>query len=119
MGYSNFKLDGVSIKNPTDFQPEDYPLTNSNRVGNGDMVMELVAWKRKFNFGYAAIDSTDLDTILNLLKGSTKMFHRLDYIENNIPKWAIVYPGAIPRKLHRGHGAKWVWKDVNFSLIER
>lgn len=114
-----FTLDGIVLKNPSGWAPEDYPLTNSNRVGNGDMIMELVAWKRKFNFTYAAIESSELDKILNILIGSTSMFHILTYPDNGIQKQARVYPGAIPRKLHRGDGSNWVWKDVSFSLIER
>lgn len=123
MAYGNFTIDGVPIKNPHDFQLESYTLTQSLRVANGDMQMDFVANKRKFVFTYTSIQSDDLDLILDLLwdkLATTKQcFHALTYIENNINKTAIVYAGAIPRKLHRGHGAKWVWKDVQFSLIER
>lgn len=114
-----FLLDGIQIKNPTGWAPEWYPLTNSNRVGNGDMIMELVAWKRKFNITYASIESDELDKIMDILTMSNSMLHTFTYPHHNIQQSAIVYPGALPLKLHRGYGAKWVWKDVSFSLIER
>ena len=123
MAYGAFKIDNVPIKNPHEFQLESYTLTESLRTANGDMQMDFVANKRKFVFTYTSIQSTDLDLILDILwdqlPNTKQCFHTLTYPENNQTKTAIVYAGAIPRKLHRGHGAKWVWKDVQFSLIER
>lgn len=123
MGYSNFRINGKFIKNPTSFDMEHYTLTQSTRVANGDMMMDFVANKLKFNFGYASIQSSDLDDIIDELwtKLSTtkQCFHELKYIENGVEKTATVYAGSIPKNLHRGHGSNWVWKDVKFSLIQK
>lgn len=121
---ANFKINGVPIKNPDSFSIEYYTLTKSTRVASGDMVMDFVANKRKFNFGYSAIDSRELDLIIDLLWGqlpiTRQCFHRLDYVDGGKPGNATIYSGAIPKKLHRGDNKDaWVWKDVNFSLIER
>jgi predicted N-acyltransferase len=88
------------------------------------MVMDYVANKRKFNFSYAAITSTDLNVILEELWSdlatSHNCFHTLTYLnELNVTVSVTVYAGAIPTKLHRADGKEWVWKDVSFSLIER
>lgn len=124
MGYSNFRLNGTPIKNPTSFDMEYYTLTQSTRVANGDMVMDFVANKRKFNFGYEAIQSPDLNKIIDILwtqLATTKQcFLTLTYIDDGEAKTATVYAGAIPKNLHRGTSGKiWTWKDVKFSLIEK
>lgn len=123
MGYSNFKINGVAIKNPNSFDIEHYTLTQSTRVANGDMMMDFVANKLKFNFGYSAIHSSDLDLIIEELwtkLATTKQcFHTLEYNENGEVKTCTVYAGSIPKNLHRGDGSNWVWKDVKFSLIQQ
>lgn len=123
MGYSNFKLNGTAIKNPSSFDIELYTLTQSTRVANGDMVMDFVANKRKFNFQYSAIQSKDLNAIIDILwtqLAETKQcFVTLDYLDDGVAKQAIVYSGSIPKNLHRAGGTNWVWKDVKLSLIEK
>lgn len=124
MGYqAGFKINGIPIKNPTDWKVEVYTLTQSARVANGDMVMDFVANKRKFTFTYAQISSTDLDVIIEQLwsnlENTKECFHTLEYPDNGTIKTATVYAGSIPRNLHRGIGSVWVWKEVSFSLIER
>ena len=118
-----FLLNGVQIKNPTNFDVEPYTITKSTRVANGDMVMDFVANKLKFNFGYAAIDSQALNTILDILWAqlaiTKQCFVTFEYPYNGVQKTAQVYAGSIPHKLHRGDSSLWVWKDVSFSLIQK
>ena len=118
-----FKIDGVAIKTPSTFDMSYYTLTQSNRVANGDMVMDFVANKRKFNFKYNAITSTELNKIIELLwtqLSTTRMcFHDFEYLDDGIWKSAVVYAGSIPKALHRADGQIWVWKNVSFGLIER
>ena len=124
MGYSNFKLDGTAIKNPSSFDMEYYTLTQSTRVANGDMVMDFVANKRKFNLSYEAIQSQDLNKIIDILwtrLATTKQcFLTLSYLDDGVEKSATVYSGSIPKNLHRATtGKTWTWKDVKISLIEK
>lgn len=118
-----FTLNGIAIKNPSGFRIERYTLTKSTRVANGDMVMDFVANKRKFMFDYKQIDSRQLDSIIDILwtqlKTTKNCFAILRYPYNGHEESAVVYAGAIPSQLHRGDGALWIWKDVQFSLIER
>ena len=44
------KINGTSIKEPTDFDVEKYKLSKSGRVASGKMTMEIIAKKKKFNF---------------------------------------------------------------------
>lgn len=123
MGYSNFMINNTPIKNPNDFDMEHYTLTQSTRTADGNMVMDFIANKRKFIFKYDVIESDDLNVIIEelwtKLATTRQCFHTLTFIEDGETKTATVYAGAIPKKLHRGQGSKWVWKEVSFSLIER
>ena len=119
-----FTLNGIAIKNPQKFSIERYTLTKSTRVACGDMVMEFVANKRKFTFGYDSISGKELDGIIDILweqlVTTKNCFATLAYPYNGSIKTCIVYAGSIPASLHRGDGmGDWVWKDVQFSLIEK
>lgn len=123
MAFSGFYLDGQKIKDPSGFNPEFYTLTKSTRVANGDMVMDFVANKQKFNFTWNMIDSRNLDLILEILwrqlPVTKECFHWLEYEDDLRHNKVRVYAGAIPHNLHRGDGRLWIWKDVKLSLIER
>lgn len=123
MAFSGFYLDGQKIKDPTNFNPEYYTLTKATRVANGDMVMDFVANKQKFNFTWAAISNRDLNLIIEILwrqlVATKECFHWLEY-DDDIRHYKVrVYAGAIPHNLHRGDPRVWIWKDVKISLIER
>lgn len=115
---SSFKINGVSIKRPSSFNIERYNVTNLARLADGTMVGDLIAKKRKFSFVYDAIDSRDLNLILDTIWEVPTLFFTLTYVENNTTKTATVYSGAIPSKLHRT-GSVWVWTGVTFDLIEQ
>lgn len=113
-----YYIEGVRIKNPTTFKIERYKVTNANRLANSDMVADVLGRKRKFFFTYDAITGDELDKILDILWENMDYFFNFTYVENGVTKSAIVYPGAIPSELHNPTG-KWVWKGVNFDLIEQ
>ena len=119
-----FKINGITIKNPSTFKIERYNVTTMERLSNADMVGDLVAKKLKFYFTYEVLPAADLDAILAAIWDSDKLFFPLEYTENGIQKSATVYVGSIPAELARIHGsvgnaANWVWKGVTFNLIER
>lgn len=120
MGAGVFKINGVSVKNPSTFKIERYNVTNMERLANAEMAGDLIAKKRKFYFTYEALSGKDLDVILNAIWETDKIFYSLEYQENGATKTATVYSGSIPTELHRaGKGANWVWKGVQFNLIEQ
>ena len=113
-----YTIAGRRIKNPSSFKIERYNLTTIDRLVNGDAVGDLVAKKRKFYFTYEAIDSDDLNNILDAIWETNAIFLPFTYVENNKQKSATVYTGSIPSELYRP-GGKWVWKNVSFDLIEK
>lgn len=117
---SNFKINGTSIKNPSNFKIERYNVTNLERLADAKMVGDLIAKKRKFYFTYEAISGYDLDKILDLIWETNALFYELTYLENGKSKSATVYVGSIPTELHRaGRTTNWVWRNVTFNLIEQ
>lgn len=116
----NFKINNIVIKNPDSFKKERFKVTNQERLANAKMVGDLIAKKRKYYFVYEAISGYELDTILEAIWDSDEIFFPLQYVENGVEKTADVYVGAIPADLHRaGKTTNWVWKNVNFNLIQQ
>lgn len=115
---TSYKLNGVVIKKPTSFKIERYKVTNAQRLANGNMAADVLARKRKFQLNYAAIMGDELDNILDIIWDNDDYFFDFSYVYNGEEQSAKVYPGSIPSDLHRADG-KWVWKNVNISLIEQ
>lgn len=117
---ANFVVNGKAIKNPSSFKIERFNITNMERLADASMAGDLIAKKLKFYFTYEAISSDDLDTILEAIWETDKLFFPLQYLENGVEKTANVYVGSIPSDLHRaGRTTNWVWKNVTFNLIEQ
>jgi len=110
-------LAGQSIKQPKDFKIDSFNLTKAGRVATGDMTLEYIATKRKFYFEYEVLRGDDLDTIKDIITGST-MFFTLTYKDNDVEESATVYAGALTKTQFRTDG-KWVWKSPAFDLIEQ
>lgn len=114
----NLKLNNTDIKAPTHFRPEKFKMTReTGRLISGDMVMDFVALKKKFNLEYAEINGNDLNVILDILD-TPIMFFTFKYTDNRGTHTHTIYAGAISQDLHRTDG-RHIWKDVNFALIER
>lgn len=115
----SFKINGITIKNPSSFKIERYNVTTMERLSNADMVGDLVAKKRKFYFTYDALTAAELDTILSAIWEGSKLFFSLVYTDRGKTKSATVYTGSIPAELHHMSKKNTVWKNVTFNLIER
>jgi hypothetical protein len=116
-------INGTVIKTPTTFEPEIYPLTKGGRTTDGSMQLEFVADKRKWTFKYAAITGADWYPIAALLQGSGNLFLTITFPENGGQGSATVYRGAVKvvGTLLRvdPDPNKWVYTDIEFSLIEQ
>lgn len=115
----SFRVNGVTIKNPSSFKIERYNVSTMERLSNADMVGDLVAKKLKFYFTYEVLSAQDFDNILQAIWDSPGLFFPLEYEENGVSKRATVYVGSIPSELHYMSSKNTVWKNVTFNLIER
>jgi len=116
---SGFKINGVDIKAPTTFKIARYPITKGNRTADGNMHLDLVAWKRKFFFTWDCWSMSDYDKFMGLLVGKKGIFVTLTYPDNGKIYTAKVYPGELPTDVYQVRKGTWIWKDVSFNLIEK
>lgn len=116
---TSFSINDIPIKRPHTFKIERYRITKSNRLSSGLMSMENIARKRKFYFTWEAIESKDLNTILDAIWETDECFFTLKYVESNVQKSAVCYVGSIPTDLHRTSDGSWIWKDVSMNFIEQ
>lgn len=114
-----FKVNDITIKNPSAFKVERYNVTTMERLSNADMVGDLVAKKRKFYFTYDVISAEDFDTILSAIYDSDALFFPLEYKDRGKDCKASVYVGSIPAELHYMSNKNTIWRNVTFNLIER
>lgn len=115
---SSYKINGVTIKRPSDFKTEFYRVTKSNRTASGKMVMDHIARKRKFFLSFSVLSAAELQEILNIIWETTNVFFTFEYIEDNVWKSATCYVGPISKTLLRTGGV-WFWKDVTMNFIEQ
>lgn len=115
----NIRLNDVVIKQPLDFEMSWFNLTKSDRVASGDMVMDFIAKKRKFQFSYDVMSGVERKVIFDIINTNV-MFFTIKYVDDMtlVDSQATVYVGEITHKRFRTDGV-WYWKDVKFNLIER
>lgn len=125
MSRVNIKIDGVTIKPPlqADFKLSTYLVTDMARNAKGNMNGQILSIKHKLFFQYPSIIGRDLKVIYDILQAAP-LFHSVWFTLNGLSYTYYMYVGEMPQTLQRtgtGSGASstWVWKDVNFNLIER
>ena len=125
MSRVNIYIDGVKIKPPlqADFKLSTYLVTDMIRNARGNMNGQILSVKHKLFFQYPSIIGRDLKIIYDILQ-TTPLFHRVWFTLDGISHQYYMYVGEMPQTLVRtgagsGSASTWVWKDVNFNLIER
>ena len=125
MSRVNIYIDNIPIKPPlqSDFKESTYLVTDMSRSADGNMHGQILSVKHKLFFQYPTISGKDLKIIYDILQ-SAPLFHRVWYTLDGIAVTRYMYVGEMPRTLMRtgagsGDASTWVWKDVNFNLIER
>lgn len=127
MGYGKFKINGVSIKNPSTFKISNYKTSSLARLASGKMVGDQLGRERKLYFTYKAISAADLQCILDAIFWNDGMFFPVEYVESiggasPIVRSMSCYVGEISQTLVRDNQAvdsQWIWKDVSFNLISQ
>ncbi|OPX88125.1 MAG: hypothetical protein A4E53_02142 [Pelotomaculum sp. PtaB.Bin104] len=113
-------IGGVTVKTPTEMPIEKYNLTKSGRVASGKMTMELVAQKRKLNCKYNTIREDDLQVILGKIYDPANLFFSVTFDDAGGQTTITAYAGAIKGyPFRRDTDNVWLWKDVEFALVEQ
>ena len=113
------KIDGTTIKTPTELKVGVFRLSKADRVASGQMVMEAIAIKRRLDLKWAVILDTDLQQIMNILDSG--VFHSVEYVDpqNGESGNITAYVGDINQVAWQRIGSSRYWKDVSLSLIEQ
>lgn len=118
-------IDGVYIKPPVqdDFKISTYLVTDMKRNASGTMNGQIIAVKTKLFFKYPAITGAELRKIYTILQAAP-LFHTVTYVDDGVSYTKQMYVGEMPKTLQRtgagsGNMSTWIWKDVEFNLIER
>lgn len=118
-------IDGVEIKAPlqADFKVSTYLVTDMIRNAAATMNGQILSVKTKLFFQYPAISGAELRKIYRILQ-NPPLFHTVQYVLDGLIYSKVMYVGEMPQTLSRtgagsGDQSTWIWKDVNFNLIER
>ena len=90
----------------------------AGRTQSGDMVRDVVAYKIRWDVTCKPLNSSELSTILTLIKPESFNLRFLNP-ETNTTKTGSFYSNNVPAqfKLHRANGEE-IWAGVAFPLIE-
>lgn len=113
-------INNVSIKTPSKFTIKTYAVTIGGRSSDAYMNIDLIAYKRQFDFNYTIMSDVDYKALMNLLL-KNGLFMTLNYddsIEPNGVGSARVYFSDVSRTLTSKKVTDWLWTDVSFSLVE-
>lgn len=113
------KIDGVTIKTPTELNPGVFRITKAKRTESGKMAMDVIAIKRRLDLRWEIIDDASLKQIMDLLE--SKVFHTITYPDPQRGEEATItaYVGDINQAIwQKIHGTRY-WRDVNIALIEQ
>lgn len=113
-------LNGTTVKTPTEISIEKFSITKSGRVASGKMTMELIAQKRKLNCKYSAIREDYLQTIQGIIYNPSNLFFTVQFDDVGGFTTITAYAGAIKGQyLRQDTDGVWIWRDVEFALIEQ
>ena len=93
------------------------------RNAYGKMNGQISARKNKLFFKYQDNNGAELRRIYTVLQ-SDNLFHTVKYVDDGVTYTKSMYVGEMPKTLARtgagsGNMSTWIWKDVEFNLIER
>lgn len=112
------KIAGVQVASPAEVTVGHFDLTKSGRTASGDMVMELIATKRRVDCVWKMLKDSDLQTMLNTITAH-KPFFTLQYPDAGGSKTMTCYVGDITTSLWHTLGGIRYWEEVTIPFIER
>lgn len=114
-----FKINNVTIPTPSTYNISVLDISKAERNAKGEMILEIIATKRKLELSYNYLSNSDLSTLLSRFTGNT--FFTVHYPDtvtgaeksgtfyvSDRKSEAIDYQNGVPR-----------WKGISFSLVEK
>jgi len=115
-----FKIDGITIPNPTtyEYNIEDLSSEETGRTLDGIMHKDVVSTKDTYNCSWRVLSWEDAATLLNAVDGKTKV--RFTHADPRVPgQWITdwFYIGARQGGALDLSDDKRNWKGINFTFI--
>lgn len=113
------KINGVTIKTPTELKVGSFLITKSERTADGSMVMDIIAEKRRLDCSWSLITAADFQQILSLLRGQA--FHAIIYPDPELGEETTItaYRGDTGSEVGQQISGTRYWREVQIALIER
>lgn len=113
-------VNGVDFPDPDMYKPDLEPLGQWERNANGDLVGDLVAYKRKLNLTWGMLPGNLYQTLLSAVR---PFFVTVRFYDPSAGGFATGTFYASPRSgelalIDDSDGTYW-WRGVAFNLIER
>lgn len=112
------KIAGVQVASPAELTVGRFDLTKAGRTASGDMVMDLIATKRRVDVVWKMLKDSDLQTMLATITAH-KPFFTLQYPDAGGSKTMTCYVGDITTSLWHTLGGVRYWEEVTIPFIER
>lgn len=98
------------------FTEEDFEITREGRVANGDLVMDVIATKKRFTFTYEALSQATLDAILTEYNRGVILNLKVERDDLSVDEYSVKFrPFSRVRMLAMD---QWLWQGVTFLLEE-
>lgn len=110
---------GVKIsQQPAELKVGRFDITKSGRTASGDMVMDIIATKRRVDCTWRMMPDGDLKLLIDTIQAN-KPFFPLAYPDAGGTETMVCYAGDINTSLwHTINGVRY-WQEVTVSFIER
>lgn len=112
------RIAGVQVASPAELTVGRFDLTKSGRTASGDMVMDLIATKRRVDVVWKMLKDTELQQIISTITAN-KPFFTLQYPDAGGAQTMTCYVGDITTSLWHTLGGVRYWEEVTIPFIER
>lgn len=112
------EVNNIQIPTPSSFQVGIMDLSKSERNAQGDMLIDIIATKRKLELKYKHLKPSELSQLLQLIS-STFFFVRYPDPETGNFETKTFYKGDRTLPMYSFIDGEPVWKDIAFNFIEK
>lgn len=98
------------------YNEEDFEITREGRVANGDLVMDVIAVKKRFTLGYDGLTQATLDALLTEYNRGVILSLKIERSDDSVDTYNVKFrPFSRVRMLAMD---QWLWQGVTFVLEE-
>ena len=113
-----FKINGVAMPTPSDYNVGIQNIVKAERNARGKMIIELITTKRKIEFSWNYLTNSDLQKVLTAV--SPVLFS----VEYQDPQSGGIKTGMFYTGDRKAGAMSYVngvmrWSDIKFNLVEQ